>query len=497
VKTLWRWPIVGLAAGWAGLAVSWFAAEGLGVRSNPVVAVAEQLVAHLPGGWIESGIQTFGHHDKTTMIVIILAVMTVLFAVAGWFSRRTEAALWALWVVLGLVGGLAVAAQADGGTRAELPVLAGFVTWLWLGTVLTTPLRPPQEPDDGRRFVLRTGVVVTGSAVAGLLAPHLGTNRRAVEQARATLVLPGVTKPVVPAGADLGLAQPWETPSAGFYRIDTAFLPPEVAPGDWSLRIHGMVDHEITLSFDDLLARRRTQAWITLNCVSNEVGGDLISNAWWSGVLLRDLLQEAGVQAGADAVLQTSHDGWTCGTPLEAMTDARGAMLAVAMNGEPLPVDHGFPVRTVVPGLFGYVSACKWVVDLEVTTMQDAIGYWVDLGWAQQGPVKLASRIDRPEQGKHVPSGSYTLAGVAWEQLVGIKAVDISIDGGPWLPCTLGRVPNVDTWVQWSCTTQVGAGSHSVQVRATDRQGVVQTAVKRDVVPDGATGWHTVHFEAS
>jgi DMSO/TMAO reductase YedYZ molybdopterin-dependent catalytic subunit len=302
---------------------------------------------------------------------------------------------------------------------------------------------------------------------------------------------------VVPAGADLGLALPWATPTSRFYRIDTAVSPPALDPDGWRVRIHGMVEHELELSFADLLDRRRTESWITLNCVSNPVGGSLVGNAWWSGVLLRSLLAEAGVKPGADAVLQTSADGWTCGTPLSVLQDQRNAMLAVAMNGAPLPIDHGFPVRTIVPGLYGYVSACKWVVDLEVTTMDRAVGYWIPLGWAVDGPVKLASRIDRPESGQVVPAGEYTLAGVAWQQETGISAVQVSLDGGPWADATLGRVPDDETWVQWRLDVQVRKGHHEAQVRAVSATGEVQTPVRRDVVPDGATGWHRIDFEAS
>jgi DMSO/TMAO reductase YedYZ molybdopterin-dependent catalytic subunit len=285
------------------------------------------------------------------------------------------------------------------------------------------------------------------------------------------------------------------TPAADFYKIDTTITSPSVDPAQWRLRIHGMVERELTLSLEDLLARQRTQAWVTLCCVSNPVGGPLIGNAWWSGVRLAPLLAEAGVQPGADAVLQTSVDDWTCGTPLSVLTDDRNAMLAVAMNGKPLPIDHGFPVRTIVPGLYGYVSATKWVVDLEVTTMDRAVGYWIPLGWSAQGPVKLMSRIDRP--GGDLAAGDFTFAGVAWEQHTGIAAVEVALDGGAWTPATLARTPGVDTWVQWSATMPVAKGRHRISVRATDKNGQVQTAVQHDVEPNGATGWHTVEFSAT
>jgi DMSO/TMAO reductase YedYZ molybdopterin-dependent catalytic subunit len=288
----------------------------------------------------------------------------------------------------------------------------------------------------------------------------------------------------------------WKTPNTSFYQIDTVLVVPAIEPKDWQLRIHGKVDRELVLTFQDLLDRELTEDWITLNCVSNPVGGDLIGNAWWSGVRIADLLDLLGVHDDANAVLQTSQDGWTCGTPLSVLQDDRNAMLAVAMNGEPLPIDHGFPVRTIVPGLYGYVSACKWVVDMEVTRFDEFEAYWTGKGWAEQGPVKIASRIDVPEGGGEIASGGAPVAGVAWAQHTGIEGVEIAIDGGDWQPAELARVPSEDTWVQWALTVDVEPGDHQARVRATSRDGEVQTGVERDVVPDGATGWHTIDFTA-
>jgi hypothetical protein len=227
------------------------------------------------------------------------------------------------------------------------------------------------------------------------------------------------------------------------------------------------------------------------------VGGDLIGNAWWSGVLARELLAEAGPKAGADAVLQTSHDGWNCGTPLAALTDDRNAMLAVAMNGKPLPVEHGFPVRMVVPGLYGYVSATKWLVDLEVTRFDKVSAYWTQRGWSEKGPVKTQSRIDVPGDGANVKAGSVRIGGSAWAQHTGIEKVEYQLDGAAWAEAELGRVPHVDTWVQWSATVDVDPGAHRLVVRATDRSGYTQTSVRTDVVPDGASGWDSMAFDAS
>jgi DMSO/TMAO reductase YedYZ molybdopterin-dependent catalytic subunit len=319
-----------------------------------------------------------------------------------------------------------------------------------------------------------------------------------VNAAREALDLPGVTDPGPPAGVDVGLKgiTSWQTPSNRFYRIDTSLSPPAIAPEDWTVRIHGMVDRELTLSYADLVRRPRSEMWMTLNCVSNPVGGDLISNAWWSGTHLKSLLEEAGVRSGANAVKQTSDDGWTCGTPLSAMLDDRGAMLAYAMNGEPLPIEHGFPVRTLVPGLYGYVSACKWVRDLEVTTFDSFSAYWTERGWSVEGPVKLASRIDVPHNGNHVPAGSVKVGGLAWQQNTGISAVQVQLDGVGWQPAVIARKHLADSWVQWAATVDASPGRHQLAVRAVNEDGQVQTAVRADPVPNGASGWHTISFTA-
>jgi DMSO/TMAO reductase YedYZ molybdopterin-dependent catalytic subunit len=326
----------------------------------------------------------------------------------------------------------------------------------------------------------------------------VGRGRREVEEARRLLRLPGVSLPEPPAGVSVGLEgiTPWRTPNEKFYLIHTAIIPPAIEPADWRLRIHGMVDRELVLTYDDLMARELTEAWVTLNCVSNPVGGNLIGNAWWSGVRIAELMREAGVRDGADAVLQTSDDGWNCGTPLSALTDGRNAMLTVAMNGEPLPIEHGFPVRTLVPGLYGYVSACKWVVDMEVTRFEDISAYWTQRGWGEQGPVKMSSRIDAPKNGDELDAGSQRVGGVAWAQHTGISAVEVSLDGGAWQSAETGDAGTVDCWVQWTTTLTVGEGDHVLRVRATDNDGLVQTGAEADVLPDGATGWHEVSFTA-
>lgn len=497
----WAWALTGLLAGLSGLATSYLASTWLNLRGNPVTQVAELVIRLTPGKVAESAIQAVGHKDKPLLVTGVLVALLLIFAGIGQVTRRSTDRGVGLFIVLGVVGLIAQQSQYEAPVAGILPVVAGVVVWALVLSLLAGQLRvrPFVESDNGRRYVLSAGAVGVGSLVLGLLGWKVGGRLRAVDQARSALKLTGVTSPTAPAGSSVGLAgiAPWQTSSRHFYRIDTTLSPPAIAPKDWSLRIHGMVDHPVTLTYDDLLARERTEAWVTLNCVSNTVGGPLISNAWWSGVRLDDLLKEVGVHAGADAVKQTSDDGWTCGTPLSALTDGRDAMLALAMNGEPLPIEHGFPVRTVVPGLYGYVSACKWVRDIEVTTFDSFTAYWTSRGWSEKGPVKLASRIDVVGDGGDIKAGSVKAGGLAWQQDVGISAVQVQLDGTGWQPATLAKKNLKDAWLQWEATLDVSPGHHLLRVRAVSDDGEVQTSVQAAPAPNGASGWHTVSFSAS
>ncbi len=503
-------------AGYAGLASSYFLAMVLTTRDAPVWAVAEAITRLAPGAVVERAIGILGHWDKPFLLLAILVAVGLLFAWAGQLARRSWWAPTIVFGVLALLGAGAVRWQRNSTTLDLLPIAVGFATWLLCLFLLTGPLRrheravrAAKEADDDRpapsadhtrrTFLIRAGLIVAAGTVAGGVGRVVGRGRRQVEEARRLLRLPGVTEPALPPGVRLDVEgiTPWATRAADFYRIDTAFVVPAIEPVDWMVRIHGMVDREVVLTYSQLINRQVTEAWITLNCVSNPVGGDLIGNAWWSGVRIADLLEEAGVRPGADAVLQTSDDGWTCGTPLSALTDGRDAMLAVAMNGRPLPIDHGFPVRTIVPGLYGYVSACKWVVDLEVTRFRDIEAYWTKRGWSEKGPVKMSARIDVPRDGGEVPVDRALVGGVAWSQNTGIQAVEVSVDDGPWQRATLGTVPSSDTWVQWSAALDVVPGEHNLAVRAIDAIGDVQTAAEQDTVPDGATGYHRIEFRAT
>ncbi|WP_431896648.1 molybdopterin-dependent oxidoreductase [Nonomuraea sp. bgisy101] len=348
---------------------------------------------------------------------------------------------------------------------------------------------------DRRRLMigLAGGIAVAGAAA---VAGQVLSGRRVGDTARVGVALPKPATPAkpLPAGADLriGGLSPFVTPNKDFYRVDTAIIVPQVNPNDWTLRIHGMVDRPIELTFDDLLKRPLTEADITLTCVSNEVGGPYVGNARWLGARMADVLREAGIQRNADMLLSTSADGFTCGTPVDVVMDGRDALFAIAMNGEALPVDHGFPARQVVPGLYGYVSATKWVVDIKVTRFDTDEAYWTPRGWAAKGPIKTQSRIDVPKAGARLKRGRTTIAGVAWAQHTGVEAVEVRIDGGAWQQARLAVVPGPDTWRQWAFDWDATPGGHTIEVRATDAAGRTQTERQTSVAPDGATGWHTI-----
>lgn len=499
------WALAGLLAGAVGLALSYATAAMLHVRESPVVAVAEGFADLTPGPVVKWAIDTFDKDDKKILVVGIMVFLVVTFAVLGRLARTRW---WAAMVGYAVLAGLAFVAVLAKPTPSPIdfaPIVVGLLCWIVALAVLAEWLRrwemvadsddPAVEPMHTRRhFFMVAGATAGVAAFGGLLARLAGSARRRAEESRRLLRLEGVTAPDVPNGVSFGIEEvsPWQTPSEDFYLIDTAFIKPTIEPADWELRIHGMVDREITLTYQDLVSREITEDWITLNCVSNEVGGDLIGNAWWSGVRLAAILAEAGPHADANAVLQTSEDGWTCGTPLGALMDERNALLAVAMNGEPLPIEHGFPVRTIVPGLYGYVSATKWVVDMEVTRFDDISAYWTGKGWSELGPVKIASKIEVPRNGDSVPAGKVVVAGVAWLQHTGISGVEVQVDGGAWQSTRLAATPNADTWVQWRTELDLDEGEHQIRVRAIDRAGKIQTGVVADVLPDGATGWHTI-----
>lgn len=492
--------LAGVLAAASAIAVSEGLAALLDLRESPVLAVGQSVIELTPGPIAEAIIGVVGHADKPLAVGSVIVAVLLLGALAGrwWRPRRLGAFL--LVVAFVALASAAVVGRPHGSAKGVFVCVAAGVVVLAVLELLLQQ-REYASPDLARRSFLRTAAVIALAAIvvgtAGEVLASRHRRRQAVEKVRAALKLPS-RKVTAPAGTDLRLGGqgPWITANRDFYRIDTSLSPPLIDPSEWRLRIHGMVDKELTLTYQDLLDRGLTDAWITLCCVSNPVGGDLIGNTVWGGVPIKGLLEEVGIQAGADALLSTSDDGWTAGTPLDALTDGRNALLALTMNGEPLPIPHGFPVRQVVPGLYGYVSATKWVTDWEVTRFADFQAYWTERGWGERGPVKTESRIDVPEDHAWIDGslGPVTIAGVAWDQHVGIDRVEVRIGEGEWREAMLGRVPNADTWVQWSLDWEVEKGKHVIQVRATDAEGTVQTAKLADVLPDGATGYHGIHI---
>jgi DMSO/TMAO reductase YedYZ molybdopterin-dependent catalytic subunit len=347
---------------------------------------------------------------------------------------------------------------------------------------------------DRRKFLSASGAAAGVAAAAGFGGQYLQNKRFSVNTASVKLGKPAVKPPALPKAAQVtdipGLSS-FYTPNSQFYRVDTSLVVPQISPQSWQLRIHGMVDRPMTLTFAELMKRPMIDHDVTLTCVSEGVGAGFIGNARWQGTMLADLLKEAGVQQGANQIVMRDVNGMNLGVATDPVLDGRASLLAVGMNGQPLPQEHGFPVRVVVPGLYGYVSACKWVVDMELTTFAAFDAYWTHRGWSQQAPIKTESRIDTPKG--NVAAGQVMIAGVAWAQHRGIEAVEVGIDG-TWHQAKLAVQDTIDTWRQWYYPWQATAGRHTLQVRATDKTGHTQTATRHGPEPDGATGYHTVQL---
>ncbi len=349
-----------------------------------------------------------------------------------------------------------------------------------------------------RKFLTASGVAAATAVAAEAAGDFLVTKRYARKPNPMQLIAPTPKPKPLPPDVSLNIPgiSPFFTPDAKFYRVDTAFNVPQIAPSAWQLRIHGMVDNPVTINFEELLKRPLTEHDITLTCVSESVGGGYIGNARWQGTLLAPLLRKAGIQQGADQIVMRDVNGMTIGVATDPVMDGRESLLAIGMNGQALPPEHGYPVRVVVPGLYGYVSACKWVVEMELTTFAAFDAYWTKRGWSQQAPIKTESRIDVPKNGRSLTDGKITIAGVAWAQHRGIEAVEVSVDG-TWHPAKLAAQDNVDTWRQWYYIWDATPGQHTIQVRATDKTGHTQTAVKHQPPPDGATGYHTIEVSVT
>ena len=511
-RTQTRWAALsGVVAGAAGIGISDLAAWLAAPAGSPLAAVGSVIIDLLPAGMVNFGKDYLGVADKPVLLTIVALGVVALAALGGVAELRRRGSGGAVFALIAVVGLVAVAIGSGSDVAAYVPTVVGLLlAFMLLSTLITrlrrwqparAAVRPDAAPDPARRgFLVATGVfgVLAAAAVVGGRVLVGAANRISAARSGIRLPAPATPAPAVPAGADLGIPDlsPYLTPNEDFYRIDTALQVPVIDPTTWSVRVVGMVEEEVSLTFEELLGLPLVEHVATLTCVSNEVGGNLVGNATWLGYPIRELLARARPLPGADMVLSRSEDGFTAGTPLDALTDpGRQSLLAVGMNGEPLPLEHGFPVRMVVPGLYGYVSATKWVVELKVTTFAEDEGYWTPLGWSARGPIKLASRIDVP--GGDVTAGTVAVAGVAWAQHTGISAVEVQVDAGPWERAELAETTGPDTWRQWRYAWDATPGDHRITVRATDAKGTLQDPAEAAPAPDGSSGYHSVRVSVS
>lgn len=504
-----RPALAGVLAAIAALAAGELAAGLVPGGRSPVVVVGDAVIDLVPGPVKDLAIALFGTADKIALITGILVLLVLFAAAVGVVGARHRARGIVGIAALGLVGAAAATANAQGSPAAAaaapslVATVAGVAALVVLLRALPGPASgppPPSEPRPARaldrRAFLRTGGAVAGLAVVAVSGGRWLQQRASAAASRATTMLRpadvGLSPLTRAVEVDVDGMIPFVTPNRDFYRIDTALQVPQVPVDTWSMRVTGMVDRELEFTFADLMDRELVEADITLSCVSNQVGGGLIGNARWLGVRLDEVLREAGVDPAADQVVGRSVDGFAVGFPTTVALDGRDALIAVGMNGEPLPLEHGFPARLVVPGLYGYVSATKWLAEIELTTFADFDHYWLQRGWAREAPIKTQSRIDVPRASAAVEPGPTALAGVAWAPHRGVERVEVQVDDGDWRDADLAEVPGVDTWRQWSLEWEAAPGSHQVRVRATDATGQTQPEERVDPVPDGATGWHTI-----
>ncbi|MET3932535.1 DMSO/TMAO reductase YedYZ molybdopterin-dependent catalytic subunit [Arthrobacter sp. OAP107] len=504
--------LAGVAAAAVVLSVAELVGAFFTARATPLIALGSTFIDFTPPWLKDFAVETFGTNDKAALFVgmgltiLVLACVLGVVAYRRWSLGAAGVLFMGAVIVAGVVTRAGVrpldAVPTLVGTAAGLVVLRLLVPRLWrLRAFPDSPAdvaaKEPERPATSRRaFFAATGLTAAAAGIAATGGRLLSAARSNVAQARESLRLPAPARPAaaVPAGVQSATpgVTPWLTPGKDFYRIDTALSVPEIRAEEWELRVHGLVEQEVRLTFQDLLGADLIESHVTLTCVSNPVGGNLAGNAKWLGLPIREVLKRARPTAGADMVLSTSIDGFSASTPLEVLQDDRDAMLAIGMNGEPLPLEHGYPVRMVVPGLYGFVSATKWVVDLEVTRFADSKAYWTQRGWSERGPIKTMARVEVPKSFATVPAGKVPIGGTAWAQTRGITKVDVQIDEGGWTAAVLSDEASVDTWRQWSFTWDAKPGPHYIKVRATDGSGEVQTEKRADPVPDGASGWQSV-----
>ncbi|MDQ4093242.1 MAG: molybdopterin-dependent oxidoreductase [Actinomycetota bacterium] len=497
--------LIGLLSVVAGLGVGHLVAGWVSPATSPFLAVGNTAIDLTPSWLKDFAVRTFGSSDKVVLLLGMAVVIALIGTAAGLVSRRSRTPGLILILVLGVIATAAVITRPN---AVALDVLAALAALLVSSAVFTalhgwglasraTAPAPVAVGVSRRKLLVGSAAVAAGAGIAGA-GGQLLAGRGGVEASRASVgrIVPTVAAPPIPAGADFAAdgSPTFITPNRDFYRVDVNLTLPQLRAEDWRLRVHGMVDRELNLAWADLTSRRLVERAVTMTCVSNEVGGPYLSTSNFTGVLLADILQEAGVQRGADQVFTTSVDGWTCGSPTEILADpARQAMLVIAMNSQPLPIEHGFPVRMIVPGLYGFVSGTKWITDMELTTFDAKQAYWLQRDWAQRAPIKTMSRIDSPGSFERI-SPDTPITGIAWAQTKGIEKVEVRIDRGQWRSAELSTEVNVDTWRMFRLRDRWAPGSHVAEVRATDKTGYTQTVDRVAPIPDGASGWHSVQF---
>ncbi|MFD4643038.1 molybdopterin-dependent oxidoreductase [Lentzea sp. NPDC058436] len=479
--------LTGLLALAASLAAGHLVAAFVGLSASPYLAVGNAFIDLTPSWLKDFAVETFGTADKLVLLIGMAVVLVGVAVGAGLASRNSPAPGTLVVVLLGFAGLAAVVTRPDVGQLALLAPVASTAAGVYVFRYLHVQA---QDSESRRGFLITAGLAVT----AGVVGQVFGA-RTDVEGSRQAVgdLTPKTKAPEIPLGADFVKdgTPSFITSGKDFYRIDTALSVPRIRAEEWALRVHGMVERPMVLTFDEIRRRDLVEETVTLTCVSNEVGGPYISTGNFVGIRIGDVLREAGVKQGADQLFSTSDDGFTAGSPLDYVLE--NGLIAIGMNGEPLPAEHGFPARLVVPGLYGYVSATKWVTDLNVTTFAKDQGYWIPRGWATRAPIKASSRIDRPKRMQKVP-GKSVIAGTAWAQPKGVAKVEVRIDGGPWQEAVLGTDVSDTTWRMWRVEVDLRQGSHTVECRATDKSGLTQDQARLDPVPDGATGWHSVTF---
>tara|TARA_B100001173_G_scaffold6607_2_gene5764 strand:- start:92 stop:1717 length:1626 start_codon:yes stop_codon:yes gene_type:complete len=518
----------GMVSAALALALGELVASVTNKTTSLVLAVGEFIVEVTPGDVVRTSIETLGNSQKVVLLSSITVISILFGAFLGLLSRKQPDLSYSLFILFGIFGGWTLNRDPLTSTAAALSLsaiatLIGVSTFFSLNSLLDHPASadfedPKYRYADRRQFLnWATGISVAAGTMTGV--GRLLLKDDTVQNIREKIVIPNIeeknemqtsndvtsdlssTATTIPStetdfltfsemNAIEGIS-PYITSNDDFYRIDTALRVPTIEPADWSLTVDGLVEYPYELSYEEILEMELVKKDVTLTCVSNEIGGPLVGNAVWAGVPLSEIISKSEPLSNAEQVMCHSVDGFTAGFPIENIFDGRTALLAVGMNGRPLPVIHGFPARLVVAGLYGYVSAVKWIKRIEICTWDGNNGYWIPRGWSKKAPIKISSRIDVPRERK-INSGVNAVAGVAWAPLSGVRTVEISFDSGPWQECNLGVSLSGETWTQWAYKWDAIPGKYKIKVRAIDNNGVIQSSSVVSPAPDGAEGFDQI-----